>query len=459
MKVQFFPLQSMNFLWMILLVFFLFGFVISKTNVLKAINLSGLIIFGYYVGSKYLDNHFVLNYMSLNHLNLLLGFLVMISFLAFIQVLEDKRTDVYVLNIFVLLGSLIILCSKNLIIIYLGLELQTFSLFILVSKNKSSLKSAEAGLKYFVFGALSSGSYLMGLYFFFLSGLSLNLSDFLWLNNNILINLGLLLILVSLAFKLALFPFHFWIPDIYEGSSWDVILLLSTLPKVSVLSVLLSFLVKSDYLSYLCLISVVVGVLGALNQTKMKRLLGYSGISHMGFMILGFNIIKNEGYNAGFIYLYIYILTIIPLVVLMNYSSWRSSCYIIEVAGKNFTNKISSLTWLILFLSIAGIPPLAGFISKWFILWNVLSYQYMFVSLTLILCSAIGVAYYLRIVKIVYFQKKSSYFLWYQVLNSRLKYPFGGYFILGSGIYISLFLMINFSCLISVVNYCLSYSY
>jgi NADH:ubiquinone oxidoreductase subunit 2 (subunit N) len=144
---------------------------------------------------------------------------VLIIFIVAIFTIKETNFDIYLLFILVFIGASVIIVSDHLLIIYLGLELQTFSLFILISSNKKSIKGAEAGLKYFILGALSSGLYLLGLVVFFINGISLNLKDLVFVLNDSLVFLGCVLILVSLSFKLTLVPFHFWIADIYEGSS------------------------------------------------------------------------------------------------------------------------------------------------------------------------------------------------------------------------------------------------
>lgn len=383
-------------------------------------------------------------------------------FIIIVNLIKNINFDVYLLFLLVLIGSLVIISSDHLLIIYLGLELQTFSLFILISKNKNSVKSSEAGLKYFILGAISSGLFLLGLCLFFISNSSLNIKDLIILNNDILTSIGFSLILLSFSFKLGLSPLHFWLPDIYEGSSWDVISILSTLPKISVISIFIQIIIKIDLMFFFCLLSIIIGTLGALNQTKLKRLLAYSSISHMGFLILGFNIINSVGYEISFIYLLIYMLTIISVFILIINTSLLKDYYIIELSGLHYINKILSLSWLVIFLSIAGIPPFSGFISKWFVLWNIICFDYIFSSIILILFSIIGAVYYLRVVKTIYFQKQSSYISWTRILNKNNNNKLNdnlNLIFLGLGIFITLFLILNPDPLISLINLLIIYLY
>ena len=398
-----------------------------------------------------------LNIFSLNEWKLFLVILLLICFLIVLNLLEEKTFDVYLLSTLVLSGSLIIVSCDHLLIIYLGLELQTFSFFILISKNRISVRGSEAGLKYFILGALSSGLYLLGLCLFFFSGISLNLSDLILLSDDIFVIIGCILVLVSLAFKLALFPLHFWIPDIYEGSSWDIISLLSTLPKISVLAIVLQLSVHLNLLLLCSLLSIIIGTLGALNQSKLKRLLAYSGVSHIGFIVLGYTLLCIEGYEVSYIYIVIYMMTMLSVFLLIINSPWKKDYYIIELSGLQYINRILALTWLIVFLSIAGIPPLSGFISKWYILWNIISSNYLTSSLVGIIFSAIGAAYYLRIVKITYFQKQASYLTWNKILKVNSNYREIQCVILGLGFFLSILLITNPDPLVTLVNYLFLY--
>nr|ALO20763.1 NADH dehydrogenase subunit 2 [Staurostoma mertensii] len=439
----------------IILVFFTCEFSKAK-NYMK---IFGIVILSSIILFLFSCDIWHVNIFSLTNWRLLTGSLIVLSFFVVLNIIEEKTFDVYLLSLLVLTGSLIIVMCDHLLIIYLGLELQTFSFFILIAKNRSSIKGSEAGLKYFILGALSSGLYLLGLCLFFLSGVSLNLSDVLYSSNDVLIVIGSILILLSFAFKLALFPLHFWIPDIYEGSSWDVISLLSTLPKISVLTVLMQLSVNLNLLLFCSLLSIIIGTLGALNQSKLKRLLAYSGVSHMGFIVLGYNLLSLEGYEVSYIYIVIYMITMLSVFLMVINSPWKKDYYIIELSGLQYVNRLLALTWLVIFLSIAGIPPLSGFISKWFILWNTMTYGYLTSSIVAIIFSAVGAGYYLRVVKITYFQKQASYLTWNKVLRINRQSNETQFFLLGIGVFFTVFLIINPNPLISMVNFVFFYFY
>ena len=418
-----------------------------KNNIINFIIIFSLVFIVNYT------NIFNIHLFNLNSWKLLFLFLITISLLIILNIIKEKSFDIYCLLILSYIGSLILILSDNLMTLYLGLELQTFSIFILIAKNRVSIKSSEAGLKYFMLGAISSGFYLLSLVILFLFGFSLNFNEILLLNNDLIIIICISLIILSLSFKLSLFPFHFWIPDIYEGSSWDILSLIATLPKISVISVLIQILINSNIIITISLLSIVIGTLGALNQTKFKRLLAYSGISHMGFIILSYFLLSKFNLIVGNIYLIIYMLTMLSLfiIILNNNISFN---YIIELGGLKFINKILAITLILIILSIAGIPPLSGFISKWYLLWIIIENNYNFSAFIIILFSIIGIAYYLRLVKIIYFQKKGSYFLWKDILDNKtfIKKDFS-FFLLGFIFFIVLFLIFNFNFIINFLSY------
>jgi len=375
----------------------------------------------------------------------LIMFLVLLCFMVILNLVKDIKFEIIFLYIMTLLSSLMIITCDNLIIMYLGLELQTFSVFILISKNRISVKGSESALKYFILGALSSGLFLLAISIIFSVGLTLSLKDLsiAFSYDDYLIRISFLLICLSLFFKLALFPLHFWIPDVYEGSSWEVISLLSTIPKISVLSIILQLINYSNFFIICGIFSIIIGTIGAINQTKMKRLLAYSGISHIGFIILGLAIVSNQGYEASFVYLFIYMLTMLGIFLLIYLSEFTKNYFIVELSGISIINKILGFSWLIFFLSIAGIPPLAGFISKWFFLVSLLNFNYVFPVFFGIIFSAVGAGYYLRIVKISYFQKKSSYVIWYNILKPKKKVNTFVFYLLAFIIYVNITLIIH----------------
>ena len=437
-------------------IFIIVGFFLIVWD-FKLIKNNLLYLFSLFMLLMIISNYNFLNTCLFDISNWKLLFLVLItlSLIIIFEVIEEKTFDVYCLLFLTYIGSFILIISDNLLITYLGLELQTFSIFILIAKNRTSIKSSEAGLKYFMLGAISSGFYLLSLVILFLFGFTLELKDLMFFNEDLIVFISITLILLAFSFKLSLFPFHFWIPDIYEGSSWDIVTLIATLPKISVISVLIQILLNSNVMMFLCLCSIVIGTLGALNQTKLKRFLAYSGISHIGFITLGYIINSNASLTVGTFYLLIYMLLSISLLILIINN--RNNKFIIELGSLKFSNKVLSITIILVILSIAGVPPLSGFISKWYLIWYSIDNQYIISSLIMILFSAIGMGYYLRIVKTVYFQKKGSYFFWENILIDNNPRNDLSYLVLGFLFFINIFLLFNFSFVINTINYLFMY--
>ena len=452
MNVRFILLQMISnqlfFIFILLCLIFIFSeLYYNQKTTLSFILLIFLIFIDFLLSNKFWHYIFFSEEIWKN----LLVLIICCSFIIILSLIKRLNFEIFFLNLMVLLGSLMIITSDHLIIIYIGLELQTFSIFILISKNKNSIKSSESALKYFILGALSSGLFLLGLTFMFSLGLSLNIKE-LSLSLSFfqeLKNIPSFLICISLFFKLALFPLHFWIADIYEGSTWEVISSIAIIPKISVLSIILQILYCSDFFLICSILSIIIGTFGAMNQTKIKRLLAYSGVSHIGFIMMGLSLITNQGYEASFIYLVIYIITMLGIFLLIYQTYLSGNYYLIELSGLSIINKLLAVSWLIFFLSISGIPPLSGFISKWLIIILLLDYKYILLSTLIVIFSAIGAGYYLRIVKISYFQKKSSFIIWEQILTKDVNNYNLLSHLLGVFIYLSIVLIFHPSILFS----------
>lgn len=245
--------------------------------------------------------------------------------------------------------------------LYLALELQTLSLFILVALKRDSAYSTEAGLKYFVLGALSSGLFLFGCVLLYgLTGeVSVQGIAALAAGGEI----GRIFITISLLFKLSVAPFHMWAPDVYEGAPTIITALLATVPKISVYSILVQIGPTTNVILICAGISIIYGAIGAINQTRIKRLLAYSGIGHMGFILFGVAIGSFESIQASFIYMIIYvIMSICSFSLILSLNLRRG--FLVELSGMSRNNPVMAMTLAVVLFSIAGIPPFAGFLSK-----------------------------------------------------------------------------------------------
>ena len=432
-----------DFNYEILFSILMLSLLVLGTSMTKSLVLTGILFTGlfYFIIGDFSDWH--MNMWSFNNWKYFIKVLLLIITLKVWFLLDRKDINNSVLLLFVLVGSILLISCEHLLLIYLALELQTFSLFVLIAKNRNSMLSTEAGLKYFILGAISSGIFLLGVSIIYGISLSMSLKDIAFINqDNFILIVAQSLILIALLFKLTAVPFHMWAPDVYEGASTEIVALIATVPKISVLIVLMNLNFPSDLLLLAAVFSMIFGTLGALNQNKIKRLIAYSGISHMGFILLGIALFNIYGQEASFVYLLIYLFMIIATFSIILISPMKNYL-IIELSGVIKNNKTVGLTWAILLLSIGGIPPLAGFISKWLLLWTSLNNAFYIGSLVGILCSMVAGAYYLRIVKIVYFQKTSNFIVWENLLNRDIVINESLAVILGISIYMVLFLIIN----------------
>lgn len=265
-----------------------------------------------------------------------------------------------ILILIVAFSSLLLVSSINWLSIYLALELQTLTLFILAALKRDSSYSTEAGLKYFVLGALSSGLFLFGCALLY--GLT-GETSIQGINSILTADVGKVLITISLLFKLSAAPFHMWAPDVYDGSPTTITALLAIVPKVGVFSILIQIGPVTNVVLLCAVFSIIYGALGALNQTKIKRLLAYSGIAHMGFILFGVAIGSFESIQATLIYLIIYVIMgICSFSIILSLKLTKD--LIVELSGLSRENPVIALTLALTFLSTAGVPPLAGFLSK-----------------------------------------------------------------------------------------------
>lgn len=394
------------------------------------------------------ESMFVVNYgangllLSSGWVDLLKGVLVIACFslLLMYDYKSEEREGAnswVLLVLIVLLGSLLLVSSVSWLSIYLALELQTLTLFILVAKKKNNVYSIEAGLKYFVLGAVSSGLFLFGCALLY--GVSGEMS-IQGINLLLIGDIGKILITVSLLFKLSVAPFHMWAPDVYEGAPTITTALLVIMPKIGVFSVLVQVGLVSNVVLFCGVLSIIYGAIGALNQTKIKRLLAYSGIGHMGFLLFGVGIGSFESIQASLVYIIIYlIMSICAFLVLLSLKLIR--VLIIEVSSLSRENPIMALTLALTFLSTAGIPPLVGFLGKWLILLSGVSSGYYLICMMIVVVSVIAGVYYVRVVQIIYF---SSYFLliWQKVIDKLEVINLRKSVFLGAIFFIVLFLMV-----------------
>ena len=356
-----------------------------------------------------------------------------------------------VLILIIALSSLLLVSSLNWLSIYLALELQTLTLFILVAIKRDSAYSTEAGLKYFVLGALSSGLFLFGCALLY--GVTGEIS-IQGINSVLTADVGKILITISLLFKLSVAPFHMWAPDVYEGAPTLITALLAIVPKVAVFSILVQIGAVTNVVLGCAVLSIIYGSIGALNQTKIKRLLAYSGIAHIGFTLLGGAIGSFEGIQAGLIYIIVYvIMSICSFSIILSLNLRKD--LIIEFSGLSRDNPVIALTLGLVFLSIAGIPPLTGFLSKWFVLLAGVSGGYYLISIIVVVSSVIAGVYYVRVVQIIYFPLGLGDYgalIWQKVLKRGKKIDFSKSVLIGLTFFMILFLIMSPNFLLQITH-------
>ena len=317
-----------------------------------------------------------------------------------------------------ILGMFVMISSNDLILFYLGLELQSLSLYILASLDRDNLRSNEAGLKYFVLSALASGLLLYGcslLYGFAGS------TNFETINQNIDgTNIGqvvaMVFILVGLAFKVSAVPFHMWTPDVYEGSPSSVTSFFAVVPKIAGIAIFIRFMQIpfqglvdhwQPILIFISLASMILGAVAAIGQENIKRLIAYSSIGHIGYALAGVSTGVIEGYKSTILYITIYVimnLAMFACIFLMK-KEGKYCEKISDLSGISKKNPILSICLLIILFSLAGIPPLAGFFAKFYVFMAVIKENMYALAIVGLLSTVVSAFYYLRIIKVIYFDE------------------------------------------------------
>ncbi|MDP4590583.1 MAG: NADH-quinone oxidoreductase subunit NuoN [Burkholderiaceae bacterium] len=336
--------------------------------------------------------------------------------------------EFYVLVLMALLGQMVMISAGNFLTIYLGLELMSLALYALVAIRRDQVQATEAAMKYFVLGALASGFLLYGISMIYGATGQLDLgavADVLRAGQVPMMPLvfGLVFIVSGLAFKLGVVPFHMWVPDVYQGAPTAVTLVLAAAPKLAAFAIALRLLVEGlgaltvdwqQMLMILAVLSLAIGNLTAIMQTNLKRMLAYSTIAHMGFVVLGLasgsatdQAAQASAYGSALFYVITYVLTTLGTFgVMLLLSRDGFECENIDdLKGLNRHNPLLAGALMFLMFSLAGIPPFLGFYSKLVILQAVLQADHLWIAIYAVMMSLIGAFYYLRVVKVMYFDE------------------------------------------------------
>jgi len=349
---------------------------------------------------------------------------VLIYSRSYIKTRDLYRGEFFVLVLFALLGMMVMVSASHFLTLYLGLELLSLSLYALVALQRDSRNATEAAMKYFVLGALASGMLLYGMSMIYGATGSLELAkvaatipslDHL---DTVLV-FGLVFVVAGLAFKLGVVPFHMWIPDVYHGAPTAVTLFIGSAPKIAAFAFVMRLLVDglgglvADWqpmLVLMAMLSMAIGNISAIAQTNLKRMLAYSTISHMGFLLLGFLAGSENGYSSAMFYVLVYVLMSLGsfgMILLLSRAGFEAD-QLDDFKGLNRRSPWYAFMMLLLMVSMAGIPPTVGFFAKLSVLQAALQAGYLWLVVFAVLMSVIGAFYYLRIVKLMYFDEPTD---------------------------------------------------
>jgi NADH-quinone oxidoreductase subunit N len=329
------------------------------------------------------------------------------------------RGEAFVLMMFALLGMMVMISAGSLLTLSLGLELMSLSLYALVALDRESQFAIEAAMKYFVLGALASGLLLYGMSMIYGATGTLDLNGiaaalYSAQVNRIFLIFGLVFVVSAIAFKLGAVPYHMWIPDVYEGAPTPVTLFIGSAPKLAAFGFMMRLLVGAltalafdwqGMLLVLSLLSMILGNVVAIAQTSMKRMLAYSTIANMGYMLLGFLTADLNGYSAAMFYVITYVLTTLAgfgVLLLLTRSGFEAD-RLVDFKGLNQRSPWYAFMMLLVMFSLAGLPPTVGFYAKFAVFEAAVDVGLVWFVVVAVLCSLIGAFYYLRVVKLMYF--------------------------------------------------------
>ena len=354
------------------------------------------------------------------------------------------RGEYYALVLFAVLGMMIMVSGQSMLTIYMGLELLSLCLYSLVALDRDNAKSSEAAMKYFVLGALASGMMLYGMSMIYGMTGSLNISeiaaalqgavsDMQGPKNPVLI-LGLVFIVAGLAFKFGAVPFQMWVPDVYQGAPTSITMLIGSVPKFAAFAIAIRLLAQGlqpltgewqNMLLIMAVLSIAIGNITAIAQTNVKRMLAYSTISHIGFLLFGLMSGNLNGYASSMFYITAYVLMTLAgfgMILMLSRQGFEADT-LDDMKGLNQRSKLAAFMMLITMFSMAGIPPTIGFWAKFTVLQAAWQAGYGWAVVFAVVMAAIGAFYYLRIVKLMYFDAPKNSVATDAHFNSRLDAP------------------------------------
>ena len=424
---------------MILLIFGVFikeSFnIVYKSSIVVLIFAVLLLINNFENFSQIFNDSYLIDNLSnyIKTLSIISAIVVLLISYEYINSLKINKFEYPILIISSLLGAMIMISANDLIVFYMGLELQSLPLYVLASIDRENERSTEAGLKYFVLSALSSGLLLYGcsLIYGFTGSTNFQLIAQNFNSNNLGLIFGIVFIIVGLGFKISVVPFHMWTPDVYEGSPTSVTIFFALVPKIAAMTVFIRFTNVAFagifdqwqlILIFLSVGSMILGAVAAIGQDNIKRLMAYSSIGHMGYALAGILTGTIEGTKSTIIYLTIYAVMNAGMFACIFFMKRKEKYFenIKDLSGLSKTNPLLAVGFLIMLFSLAGIPPLAGFFAKFYIFVAVLESKLYLLAVIGLVTTVISAFYYLRIVKIIYFDESKTSFQ--SVKNLPLKF-------------------------------------
>jgi NADH-quinone oxidoreductase subunit N len=337
----------------------------------------------------------------------------------YLRAREMFRGEYFVLGLFGLVGMMVMVSAGNFLTLYLGLELLSLCLYAMVAFQRDSGQATEAAMKYFVLGAIASGMLLYGMSMIYGMTGTLDIAAVRKVvagmaAGNVILIFGLVFLVVGIAFKLGAVPFHMWVPDVYHGAPTAVTLYLGTAPKLAAFAMVMRVLVGgldalagswADMLTILAVLSMALGNVLAIAQQNIKRMLAYSSISHMGFFLLGILSVSANGYSSSLFYVLVYAVMSLGsfgMIVLLSRGGFEAE-RLDDFRGLNQRSPWHAFLMLVLMFSMAGVPPTAGFYAKLLVIQSVVQTGQLWLAVAAVLFAVIGAFYYLRVVKVMYF--------------------------------------------------------
>ncbi len=347
--------------------------------------------------------------------------LVLLYSQAYLKARQLLQGEFFVLAIFSTLGMLIMVSANHMLTLYLGLELMSLCLYAMVAMHRDSGVATEAAMKYFILGSIASGMLLYGMSIIYgvTGSLSMNeiaLAVAAGSGDETILSFGIVFLIIGVGFKFGAVPFHMWLPDVYHGAPTAMTLFIAAAPKIAAFAMIIRLLAEGlidlqhhwqDMLVMLAVLSMIVGNVVAIAQSNLKRMLAYSTISHVGFLLMGVLSGTQEGFAAALFYTLIYALMTLGafgMILLLSRQGFEAE-NIDDFKGLSERQPWFALMMLILMFSMAGIPPLAGFYAKLTVIKAVIDVDLLLVALVAVVTSVIGAFYYLRVIKVMYFDK------------------------------------------------------